>query len=538
MASDSSRSSGLVAAGIFLSRISGLIREACLAAFIGLGVPLDAFKVAMRVPNVLQNLFGEGVLSASFIPVYSELIEKGEREEAGRVAGAVAGLLIAVTGVLSAIGILLAGPIISLTAPGFDAEAHDLAVTLMRITTAGIALLVLSAWCLGVLNSHRQFFLSYVAPVLWNAAQIVVLLAVGLLSWSTTKGVKAVAWAVLAGSAAQLLIQLPKVMQLLGSVRLSLDRSSPNVASVISRFTPTLLGRGVVQISAFIDLALATLLTAGAVGLLGLAQTLYILPISVFAMAVAAAELPELSRESDDDAAIIVRAQNGQRRIAFFLMFTVVAYFSVGDLIVAALFERGKFSSDDSMAVWFVVATLALGLPAVGSSRLLQNVMYAKGETKAPARIAVIRVVVATAVGFALMYPLDKYVVFGRTVMAETDPRLASVATAQPHLGPVGLAVGLLASAWTEFVLLNRLARQRIVGFVSPLRAFGALALPAALAFLLLTVLKLLVTWLPALLAAPIVLGIAGLFYTSLSHRRGVAEATLVLRPIRRAIWR
>ena len=110
-AASTGRSSSLVAAGILLSRLSGLIRQAALAAFIGAGIQLDAFVVAMRVPNLLQNLFGEGVLSASFIPVYSELIEKGETEEAGRVAGAIAGLLFLVTGLLSAIGIVLAGPI-------------------------------------------------------------------------------------------------------------------------------------------------------------------------------------------------------------------------------------------------------------------------------------------------------------------------------------------------------------------------------------------------------------------------------------------
>ena len=536
--SSSGRASSLVAAGILLSRLSGLIREACLAAFIGAGIQLDAFRVAMRIPNLLQNLFGEGVLSASFIPVYSELVDNEETEEAGRVAGAVAGLLFLVTAVLSAIGIVLAGPIVSLTAPGFEGETYDLAVSLMRITTLGIAVLVLSAWCLGILNSHRQFFLSYVAPVLWNAAQIIVLVLVGVLAWSTTKGVKAVAWAVLVGSLAQFLVQLPKVLGLVENLKLSLDRKSTNVASVISRFTPTLLGRGVVQISAFIDIALASLLAEKAVSNLAFAQTLYILPISLFAMSVAAAELPELSRIHSDDAAIANRAQIGQRRIAFFILFTAVAYLAVGDFIVGALLERGKFTADDTMAVWFILGVLALGLPAVASSRLLQNVMFAKGETRAPALIAVARVVVATAVGLALMYPLDKYVIFGRTVMSETDPRLAGVATTQPHLGPVGLAAGLVASAWTEYVLLSRLARSRVVGFLSPLRAFSPLALPAALSFLILTVLKLAVGWLPTLVGAPILLGVAGLLYTSLSFRRGIAEATLVLRPVRKLIWR
>ena len=158
---------------------------------------------------------------------------------------------------------------------------------------------MLSAWCLGILNSHRRFFLSYVAPVLWNAAQIA---ARGRCRrcWSTTPSdetfATALAWGVLVGGVLQLLVQLPAVRQAAGRIRLSLDAGRATVRDVWRRFVAGLLGRGVVQLVAYVDLVLASLLAVGAVAAFTYAQVLYVLPISLFGMSVAAAELPELSR--------------------------------------------------------------------------------------------------------------------------------------------------------------------------------------------------------------------------------------------------
>ena len=132
--------------------------------FFGVSAIADAFTAAFKIPNLMQNLLGEGVLSASFIPVYARLLEEGKDEEAGRVAGAVAGLLAAAAGTFTVLAVLLAAPLTTLIAPGFTGPKYELTVSLMRIITPGVAVLVLSAWCLGVLNSHRRFFLSYVAP--------------------------------------------------------------------------------------------------------------------------------------------------------------------------------------------------------------------------------------------------------------------------------------------------------------------------------------------------------------------------------------
>src|SRR5438876_507799 len=168
----------LVAAGILLSRLAGLVRQRALALYLGTSPAADAYTAGFRIPNVLQNLLGEGVLSASFIPVYAALRAKGSEEEARKVAGAVAGLLSVVVGVFALAGVLATPWLIAAIAPGFTGDTRALAITLVRIFFPGISLLVLSAFCLGVLNSHHRFFLSYAAPVVWSAA-IVVALVVG-----------------------------------------------------------------------------------------------------------------------------------------------------------------------------------------------------------------------------------------------------------------------------------------------------------------------------------------------------------------------
>lgn len=145
----------LVAAGILVSRLTGLLRESVFAQYFGLSMPAGAFRQAFRIPNFLQNLFGEGVLSASFIPVYAGLLARNEEEEAGRVAGAIFSIMCLFTSAIVLIGVLATPLFIDLLAPGFKGEARVLTITLVRILFPGAGLLVMGAWCLGVLNREK-----------------------------------------------------------------------------------------------------------------------------------------------------------------------------------------------------------------------------------------------------------------------------------------------------------------------------------------------------------------------------------------------
>ncbi len=536
------RSSMLVAAGILLSRCAGLIRESVIGNYLGTTRAADAFRAALRIPNLMQNLLGEGVLSASFIPVYARLRAKGREDEAGRLAGAVAGLLLALTGVLSFVGVFLAEPLTRLLVAGFhDEYRFDLTVQLVRIVFPGIGFLVLSAWCLGVLNSHRRFFLSYVAPVLWNAAQIVALVAVGFSTSDTRSLAIALSWGVLIGGALQFGVQIGPVRRLLGGVHLNLDTASASVRSVLARFGPVVMGRGVVQIMGFVDLALASFLAAGAVASLQYAMVLYLLPISLFGMSVAAAELPDLSEVEVHDPEtrrqFRLRLEDGMARIAWYVAPTATLFIVVGDVIVRAVFEHGEFTSADTIAVWLVLALFSMSLPATTSSRLLQNGLYALGDARTPARLAAISVVMAAMVGLAFMFPLDRLVVGPDGVEGWGDiftlgplPETARDNVANiPHLGIAGLAIGAAVSRWFEYRMLShalawRIGRTRLAGrWLNPIAAGCTAAAVVAVAC------EALFGDLPSLVAMVLVLGPAGVAYVAVTKRLGVPEAAIMV---------
>ena len=204
----------MVALGILLSRIVGLVRMRIFGHFLGTGPAADAFTAALRIPNILQNLLGEGALSASFIPVYAGLLNQGDAATARRVARAVAGLVGFAVALAVLLGVLAAPLLTDVLAGGFDAETRALTIRLVRILFPATGLLAISAWCLGILNSHRRFFLSYSAPVAWNLAMIVALVVWGPRN-DADHLVVIVAWASVAGSALQVLVQLPTVLRLL-----------------------------------------------------------------------------------------------------------------------------------------------------------------------------------------------------------------------------------------------------------------------------------------------------------------------------------
>jgi len=289
------RSAALVAVGILCSRLVGLVRQRVIAHYFGLATDVaDAWAAGFRIPNLVQNLFGEGALSASFIPVYAARLAQGDDEEADRIAGAVGALLALVVAVLVLIGVAGSRWLIDLIAPGFSGARRELTIAVVRILFPGMGLLVMSAWCLGILNSHRKFFLSYTAPVSLNLAMIATLVWFGPRSSQDHLAI-ALAWGSVVGSVFQVLVQLPPVFRLLGRVPLSLGRGLEEVRTILRNFGPVFISRGVVQISAYIDMMLASWLPSGAPTALANAQLLYTLPVSLFGMTVSAAELPGMS---------------------------------------------------------------------------------------------------------------------------------------------------------------------------------------------------------------------------------------------------
>ncbi len=541
----SGRSALLVGAGILLSRLSGLIREFVFTGLLGTKIAADAFRAALQIPGLLQNVLGEGVLSASFVPVYADLVDKRERgeddEDPDAVAGTIAGLLGLLTAVVVLLGILLARPLTRVVLPFLADETFDLTVRLVRIMWAGLGFIVLSAWCLGVLNTHRRFFLSYVAPVVWNAAQVVLAIIAWARGWTDADIARAAAWGVTVGGALQFLIQLPAIRRAAPTLRPALRVRLAAVRHVGQRFGPAVMGRGVVQISAFVDLFLAGLLAVGAITGLTVAQILYLLPIGIFAMSVAAADLPELSREQLSTPRVAARMRTGHERIVFYVLFCAVAFVAMGKPVVGALFERGDFTEDDTMLVWLVLAAYSLGLVASGASRLFQNASFAAGDVSGPARLAALRVGIAAVIGGLLMLQFERFGVSGGEVerlgdLPAFDLLPESVRQddeAPQRLGALGLALGSAVAAWTEYLLLRRRVRRTLVGTRSYRDPAITLAGPALAAAAVGGLLSWTLDSISPLVVAPVAVGLGGIVYVGLAFLRGSPSADDLLRTAR-----
>jgi putative peptidoglycan lipid II flippase len=522
----------LVGAGILLSRIVGVVRQRIFGYFLGTSDAMDAFNAAFRIPNFLQNVFGEGALSASFIPVYARLLTGDDEEEADRVAWSVFTLLALVVSLLVISGVLATPLLINAIAPGFQGEKRELTMRLVRIFFPGAGALVLSAWCLGVLNSHRRFFLSYTAPVVWNLTLIAALFWAGWPSrgvpladlgvWGRVAAYAA--WGSVVGSALQFAVQLPTVLMLLKRARLAFGLANVHVRTVLKNFVPVFVSRGVVQISAFVDAWLASWLGTGAVAALGYAQSLYTLPVSLFGISVSAAELPEMSSAVGEETEIAeklrARLDAGLRQIAVFIVPSSMGFLALGDVMVGALYQNGKFGRADSVYVWAILAGSSVGLMASTLGRLYASTFYALHDTRTPLRFAVVRVVLTTALGYLFSIPLPD---------ALGVPR---------QWGAVGLTTSAGLAGWVEFALLRRGLNRRIGRTGLPLTYVSKLWVSAGVSAAVAWGLRLLLGPMHPIILALLVLTPYGLLYFALTSLWGLPESRAVVGRFMRILGR
>lgn len=436
--------SAIVAFAIFLCRISGFIRQRIFGHYLGISDAADVFNTSFRIPNLLQNLFGEGALSSSFIPVYAKLLSEGKRKEAEAAAGAVISFLALVTSLIVCAGVLAAPFLVHILAPGFKGEKLEQTVALVRVLFPGAGLLALSAWCLGVLNSHGKFFLSYTAPIVWNGAIIAsIILAGGKLPFDIAMYA---ALGSVAGSALQFFVQLPAVIHYQGFPKLSLRHRSSHVKKIITNFIPSLMTRGVVQIASFVDAGIASLLGSGAVAVISCAQTIYTLPVSLFGMSVSAAELPAMSRAHTSDSdftALRERLNRALARIAFFVIPSAAALLFLGDTITAALYQTGQFGREGVMFVWATLAGSSFGILASTSGRLYSSAFFALQDTRTPFKFALLRV----GIGAPMCYALARIV-----------PGFFHI---DPQWGSAGITLASGFAGWIESLCLKKSFEKR-----------------------------------------------------------------------------
>jgi putative peptidoglycan lipid II flippase len=516
------RSALLVAIGILCSRLFGLVRQRVFAHYFGLTAAADAFTAGFRIPQFLVNLFGEGALSASFIPVYAALVARDEREAADRVAGAVFSLMALAVSAVVLVGVLATPLFIDLIAPGFTGSTRTLTVQIVRVLFPGMGLMVMSAWCLGVLNSHHKFLISYAAPVVWNVTMIATLVVFGSRGTALPRLAVILAAGSVLGNALMFGVQLPAVRAVAPGIRPVFDVASEHVRTVVRNFGPVLVSRGVVQVSNYIDQIIATWLPVGAPAAMGSAQLLSVLPVSLFGMSVSAAELPAMSGAMGVDPAgfeaVRRRLDAGLRQIAFLVVPSAMAFLALGDVIAAALFQTGRFSHADTLIVWGILAGSAVGLLATTLARLYSSTYYALRDTRTPLNYALVRVGLTTVLGYLCAFPL---------------PRLLGI---NGIWGTAGLTASAGVAGWVEMLLLRHTMNARIgktglpAGYTARLWASAAAA--AAVAWGL----KLALPPLHPILAALAILGAYGVVFFAAAAAMRVPEATGTLARVRRLI--
>lgn len=511
-----------VALGIMATKLFGIVRQAFIARYLGATVAADAFNAATRIPNLLQNLFGEGALSASFIPVYARLRAEKNDVEAGRVAGGVLATLALVVTVLVILGVMFTPQVLPIVAGGFKGEKRAMAIEFTRIVFPGIGIFVIGAWCLGVLNSHRRFFLSYAAPVAWSLVMIAALVYYGPRQ-SVDQIARTACWAFVVGAIAQVLVQVPTVWSLVREhFKLSLDWKNANIRTVLANFLPVGISRGIVQISNTVDLLISSFMPDGALSLLMYATTISYVPVSMFGIGISAAELPEMSSVvgSADERArqLRERLNAGLRHIAFFVIPSALAMVAAGDTMAAALFEHGsRFKHQSTLYVWGILAGSAVGLLASTSGRLYSSTYYALHDTRTPLKFACVRVALTSVLGYLFAVPLPKALGIN------------------PYWGAAGLTVSFGIAGWAEFMLLRRGLNQRIgvtgLPFSLTARLWASAAIAGAAAFGV----KQVFYSSSHIVNAVVVLGAFGLVYLGATLALKVPEATVLLRRLKLA---
>ena len=385
------RSTAVFSGATAISRVLGLVREMVSAYFFGITGLINAFTVAILIPNVVRALLADAALSGAFVPVFSDLLEKGERQRAWRVASTLLWLTLLVLGGLTAIFILLAPLLMKpFGDPGGD---YDLAVGLSRVLFPIVVLLGLSGIVVGILNTYHHFALPALAPVAWNIVIIVgLLLGVPRIDDESAQ-LYLYAGVVLLGTLVQLLLPIPWLRRLDGRLTMVLDWRDPAVKRVLVLMLPVTLTIGLINVSFLVDTFFASRLLDPelAPAAIGAAFRLYMLPQGVFSVAVTTVLFPTLARLAarGDDSGLRRALDGGIRQIAFLLVPAALVSIVLAKPIVELVYQRGEFTSEDTVIVAQCLQAFSIGLVFNGWMLILNRSFYAVQTNWVPTAIAV-----------------------------------------------------------------------------------------------------------------------------------------------------
>lgn len=460
------KSTATVGVATLLSRILGFVRDMVVARIFGASAATDAFFVAFRIPNFMRRLFAEGSFSLAFVPVFAQVRESGDAQALRRLIDRIAGTLIGILLLLTAIGILAAPGLITVFAPGFldSPDQHALATDMLRITFSYLPLISLTALAAGILNTLGRFAVPALSPVLLNISLIV---AAIWLAPVMSQPIVALAWGVLIAGIAQLLFHLPALMRVGLLPRPRWAPRTPEVRRILKLMIPTLIGSSAAQVNLLIDTLIASFLVTGSVTWLYYSDRLLEFPLGVFAIALSTVILPRLARQfSRGDREAFTATLDGALRLAtVFALPATVGLILLAGPILSTLFQYQAFSAQDvAMASISLVAYL-LGLPAFVLVKILSPAFFSRQDARTPVRFALISM--ATNTGLNVLFVLGAL----------------QLGYAAPH---AGLALASALAAWLNAGLLaSRLWRQ---GWLVPAGGWARLAGQVAVSLCLMAV--------------------------------------------------
>jgi putative peptidoglycan lipid II flippase len=442
------RDAGLVSALTLLSRLLGLVREQVFAALLGAGLHADAFQIAFRIPNLLRDLFAEGALSAAFVPTYARVLAERGREEAHRLGSRLLTLLGVLLAAIVVFGMLAAGPIVGLLAPGFDAipGKAEITINLTRVMLPFLPLVSFAAVAMGMLNAEERYGAPALAPALFNV--VAILWAMGLWALGLPAEKVVVGWAVgtLLGGAAQFLVQVPPLWRAGWRFRAEWAPRDEGIRRVAALMTPATVGLAAVQVNIFVNSIFASH-EPGAVSWLNYAFRILYLPIGIFGVAVGTIATSGLARRaaSGDLEGLRETLRRSLRMLAFLTVPATAGLVVLGVPVVRLLYERGRFGATDTRNTATALAFYATALLAYTGVKVLAPAFYALGTPRVPLVASLLAVVTNLAVNLSLYERLGyRSVALGTALGSFVNAGLLLAAFQRRQGGLLGHGLGSL----------------------------------------------------------------------------------------------
>jgi putative peptidoglycan lipid II flippase len=438
-------STAIFALATGLSRILGLVREMVASYYFGAQGAINAFTVAFQIPNLVRALVADAALSSAFVPVFSDLLEKGERKRAWRVASSLLWLMLLGLGGLSALFMLIAPLLIR----PFHPVDFDLAVGLSRVLFPIVGLLGVSGIVVGILNSYDQFTIPALTPVVWNLA-IIAGLVIGVPQADTSSAKLYVyAGSILVGTVIQVLLPFPWLRGLDDRLHFVIDWRDPAVARTFKLMIPVTLGLGLINVNALIDTFFASRFIDNnlAPTAIDKAFRVYMLPQGVFSVAVATVLFPTMSRlASRGDMPGFRRTLSlGLRQIAFLLIPASVVSAVLAEPIVRLLYQRGQFDAHATHVVAGALAAFSIGLTFNGMMLMLNRAFFSLQSNWVPTAVALGNLFV-NALLDALFYPLGVWGIPLSTSIVNIAGTAALIVLLRRRLGRLDLGETIAAT--------------------------------------------------------------------------------------------